>query len=430
MDRSLGIVGFVTLMAAMAVSAVGTVTVFAAEGSSAAGISGAADPLAEVAAPEINDPINEAEMQDLRTIAEQSGMSLEAAIDRYAWNDNFALAVEEVRERYPGAFAGAEIVDADHAWIAFADQAPTEARNVFDGFANNGTDVTVDIRTDVGFTEADLAAAIEDVHFAIYRMPEVRDAATSYDSEARTITTSVVLKDTAQERDFNDVRAVAAKSLRNAAGPGVLDDFATSVVRSNSSVAGGNDSSSYHMGGEDITGCTSGFGTRADSHTSGTRGISTAGHCSNSQTDDGSSLTYRSGHEGTHGDFQWHTGPKTENDNFYSGSSSSTEVNSRDVSGIGFPAVGQSLCKNGITNKKDCQEVRKLDVCSGGECHLIQMSERLAAGGDSGGPVYWGNTAYGLHKGWMYDPFWPFDRDLFSRASRIDNGIGVYIATN
>jgi hypothetical protein len=67
-------------MAAMAVSAVGTATVFASEGSPAAGTSGAADLLAEVAAPEINDPINEAEMQDLQTIAEQSGMSLEAAL--------------------------------------------------------------------------------------------------------------------------------------------------------------------------------------------------------------------------------------------------------------------------------------------------------------------------------------------------------------
>jgi hypothetical protein len=58
------------------------------------------------------------------------------------------------------------------------------------------------------------------------------------------------------------------------------------------------------------------------------------------------------------------------------------------------------------------------------------MGARLAAGGDSGGPVFWGNVAYGLHEGWQNDPFAPFDRDLFSRASRIDNGISVFIATN
>jgi hypothetical protein len=184
------------------------------------------------------------------------------------------------------------------------------------------------------------------------------------------------------------------------------------------------------LGGGQVSGCTSGFGTRADSHTSGTRGISTAGHCGNSQTDDGSSLTYKGGHVGTHGDFQWHTGPDPENDNFYSGSTSSTEVHSRDVSGIGFPVVGQSLCRNGVTTKKKCQQVRKLDVCSSGVCHLIQMGEHTSDNGDSGGPVFWGNVAYGLHRGWMYDPSWPFDREVFSRASRIDNGISVFIATN
>ena len=63
-------------------------------------------------------------------------------------------------------------------------------------------------------------------------------------------------------------------------------------------------------------------------------------------------------------------------------------------------------------------------------CNLVQMGARLSADGDSGGPVYWGSTAYGLHQGWMWDPVWPFTRDVFSRADRIDDALGyVYIAT-
>lgn len=64
---------------------------------------------------------------------------------------------------------------------------------------------------------------------------------------------------------------------------------------------------------------------------------------------------------------------------------------------------------------------------SGGACNLAQMGARRAAPGDSGGPVFWGNAAYGLHKGWMYDPSWPFDRDLFSRAERLPDELGVAI---
>lgn len=420
----------IVLVASIASAAAGTAVLSVPDWAAAADSQGGAEFSAEVAPLSVGDPISDAELQDLETIADQSDMSLQEAIDRYAWNDNFAVAVADIRDRYPDAFAGAEIVDADHAWIAFADHAPAEAIDIAGAFSKQHGDVAVDVRTNLGVTEAELTKATVEIHLAIYNMADVRDAATFYDLESGTITTTVVLDDDASASALDEARSVAATSLSNIVRNGVPGNLKADVIRSNSEVVGGNDSASYHMGGEDITGCTSGFGTRADSHTSGTRGISTAGHCDNPQTDDGSSLTYRRGHEGTHGDFQWHTGPKTENDNFYSGSSSATEVNSRDVSGIGFPATGQSLCKNGITNKKDCQEVRKLDVCHSGECHLIQMGARLAAGGDSGGPVFWGNTAYGLHKGWMYDPAWPFDRDLFSRASRIDNAIGVYIATN
>jgi hypothetical protein len=290
--------------------------------------------------------------------------------------------------------------------------------------------VMLDIRTGLGYTEADLTEAVEGVHYAVYSRPEVSDAVTSYDIVTRKITTTVLLATPASEPALNDLRAVAATTLADLAGARLLAGFSTAVAQSSNGILSGLDSSAYHMGGEDISGCTSGFGTRADGTRSGTRGISTAGHCDNSQSDDGSRLTYKGGHVGKYGDFQWHTGPDAENDNFYSGSASSTEVHSRDVSRIGNPTVGQSLCKNGITNKKDCQQVRKLDVCASGTCQLIQMGKRLAAPGDSGGPVFWGNVAYGLHQGWMHDPSWPFDRDLFSRASRIDNAIGVFIAIN
>lgn len=76
--------------------------------------------LPDAAQPQIDDPISEAELEDLTTIADQKGMSLQAAIDRYAWNDNFALAMATVRQSSPEAFTGAEIVDGGTAWVAFA----------------------------------------------------------------------------------------------------------------------------------------------------------------------------------------------------------------------------------------------------------------------------------------------------------------------
>lgn len=381
----------------------------------------------EVAAPQIEDQISSAEMQDLRLVAEQNGISLDEAIARYAWNDNFSLAVDSIRKAHPESFTDAEIVDARHAWISFKGSAP-DVSAVLAPFATIAPTVEVEVHADEGYSERDLQKSIESVHYAIYRSPGVREAATSFDTATRTIVTTVVLTEPWQASMVAELNETAQDALASASTGDIGIAAAVTVARS--ATLGGDGSASYHYGGEVLSQCTSGFGTRASSSTSGTRGISTAGHCNNSLSDDGYALTYRGGHQGTHGDFQWHTGSRTHSDDFYAGTATVTETTRRDVSAIGAPTVGQALCKNGATNHASCQQVRLLNDCRGSMCNLVQMGARLAAGGDSGGPIYWGNTAYGLHSGWRYDPFAPFDRDQFARADRIDNALGIYIATN
>ena len=111
---------------------------------------GAGDDVAEmpdVAPPEIGDAPNQAELEDLQFIADQEGISLETAIERYGWHDNFSLAVEQIREASPAAFSGAEIVDDSNAWIAFDGKAPQEALDILNTFRSSHSWVSVQIRT-------------------------------------------------------------------------------------------------------------------------------------------------------------------------------------------------------------------------------------------------------------------------------------------
>ena len=140
-------------------------------------------------------------------------------------------------------------------------------------------------------------------------------------------------------------------------------------------------------------------------------------------------MDFEDEYEGTHGDFQWHTGPKTFSDDFYSGSDTETEVNERDVSAIGNPLVESAQCRNGWKSFKDCQYVRKVNVCMGSSCNLVEMEAHESESGDSGAPVFWLNTAYGIHAGWIYDP-WPFKREVYSRADRIDDALDIDVATD
>jgi hypothetical protein len=212
----------------------------------------------EVAPPKVDDPISDAELRDLQAVASQFGISLQAAIDRYAWNDNFALAVASIREAFPEAFAGAEIADADNAWIAFKGPAPEAARDMIDTFTSSHSGVSVEVRTDMGFTEMEFARGIEAAHFAVLERSEVRDASTSNDFTTGTITTTVVLEDTASDSVLDELRAVAEQSLIDATRENILDSITILVVRSTRPVIGGVESNTEHLGGEELSTCTLG----------------------------------------------------------------------------------------------------------------------------------------------------------------------------
>jgi hypothetical protein len=124
------------------------VAVSVANSSSSTSLPGHEDQLApDVAPPQINDPPNEAELQDLQRVADQFGISLQEAIDRYAWNDNFSLLVAKIRSEFPGAYADSAIGDAGGAWIAFVGSAPDAALDMIDIFESSHSGVTIEVRT-------------------------------------------------------------------------------------------------------------------------------------------------------------------------------------------------------------------------------------------------------------------------------------------
>ncbi len=382
--------------------------------------------LPDMAAPAIGDAPNAAELEDLQFVADQKGISLQTAIARYGWHDNFSLAVSQIREAVPDAFTGAEIVDGSNAWVAFKADAPQAALDIINTFNSGLSGVSVQSHTDKGFTEVELRKAIEAAHYAVYESSDVRDAVTTFDFATGQIESVVILENTAPDTAIESLKATVRTSITSATRPDIFNSITATVVRSEQHVLSVLESNTEHLGGEALSICTSGFGTINSSQE---RGISTAGHCPNVLTDDGSSLTYQEGYEGNLGDFQWHTGPDTYTDDFYAGSSTSAEANRRDVATLGSPTVGQLLCRNGKMTYKNCQNVRKVNVCNGNVvCNLVQMEAHLSTGGDSGGPVYLSNIAFGLHQGFMYDPG-QVEREVFSRADKFDDALDASIAT-
>ena len=210
-------------------------------------------PLPEAAPPEIDDPPSAAELEDLQFIASREGISLQEAIDRYAWHDNFSKMASTIREVTPQDFAGAEIVGPRHARIAFAGQPPKAALDILDIFTSSHSGVSVEVRTGLGYSEVELEKAIPAVHYTVLRSPGVRNASTSFDSSTAQIKTVVVLELTASASVLDNLQAIATQRLIDETRPDILNTISVSVVRSKFGVLGGVDSIAENLSGRVLT---------------------------------------------------------------------------------------------------------------------------------------------------------------------------------
>ena len=365
----------------------------------------------------------DAELEDLQFVADAKGITLDEAIARHAWRDDFSAAVVGIRDDDPSSIAGVAITSGSTANIKFSGPISADAQRVIDGFEAENEHVTISTQTNLGYTERESGGAVVGAYFAVMAENGVEDGTAYFEGETNEIVIAVKMATPPSDAEKAELERAAERGAKESTRPDITDTFtiSLSVVQRD---LGGLDSGAEHMGGEELGSCTSGFNVKVN----GVRGITTAAHCPDNLSDDGDSLTFQDKHHGLYGDVQWHTGPDTMGRNFYAGSISVLETNQRYVTGVGMATIGTTLCRNGKMSYRDCQDVRMVDVCAVFVCNLVSMDHYFAADGDSGSPVYWGNTAYGIHRGKTWNFGW---REIFSQAIYFDDAIsGMSIATD
>jgi hypothetical protein len=174
-------------------------------------------------------------------------------------------------------------------------------------------------------------------------------------------------------------------------------------------------------GGLNVTGCTSGFTVR---NSAGTRGISTAGHCGNSQSLGGYALTLRGESYSGSYDIQWHNASGHTYPNTIKVSSSTRAITG--TRSRTSQTVGSQVCKQGMTTGYTCGTINTISYCASGACTWVRVAgngTNLSEGGDSGGPWFSGNTAYGSHT-------YGIGNDSAYMPVNYFSGISVTIATS
>ncbi len=158
--------------------------------------------------------------------------------------------------------------------------------------------------------------------------------------------------------------------------------------------------------------------------------MTTAGHCSNTQRYNGTSLTFQS--ENTTGayDIQWHT---TSNDTVKNKIKWSSAGSTRDITATKSrtnQVVGGYVCKYGQTSNYTCGYISDKNFSHKGSATYIRVDNTagytdLSQAGDSGGPWFLTGDAYGTHVGEPgEDP-----NDAIYMAINYVSGVGVSVMT-
>lgn len=347
---------------------------------------------------------------------------MEEAIARYGWQESFAGVVKQLRDSFSDQYAGSAITNGGRsAWIAFKGEVPQTAVDLVATLP-----VTVRLIGGKGFSEAEIKQTLEQAYHAIHGDGDVADAVGWYDTE-----TGVITIETKPRQTPGD--AVMRERLRARLQPPQPANHAINIKVSIVDKLDGGVEANMLGGGYLKVGtspwCTAGFTVwwSGDMY----RGIATADHCADywslryyNHNTDTYTLVDRLGRgDKNYGDVAYYSrGTYSPTNQFYYDYGST-----RSVTGVGLPTVGQQLCKFGRTTGYGCEEVYQCNVCSSGYCGLTAMKSHITDGGDSGGPWFWGNTAYGIHHG--YKSIWFIDRSLFTPANNLPDALGVNVLT-
>lgn len=342
------------------------------------------------------DDLTAVELEDLQGLADAQGVTLEEAIDRHGYWRKFKSIANELRVGHPQEFSGASRAqDGSSVWFGFKGAVPQEAVKLA------GTlPVEVTLEGNRGYSEQDLISEQQRTHQAAMMRPEVSDAATGYSVVTGKVHVTAQLREGFTAKSAETAAAITSKLSRENSPIEVEVVTTTRKIQYEAQ-------DNWIRGGGSLDTCTAGFNLKYA--TTDTKRLGTAGHCVRNQSSrsyfnqaaDGGSTTV-SGvwwEQGNYGDIGYYDhGTMDPTRTFYYGSGEKRYADYRDP----YPAVGDPVCRYGITTGRHCGAVIESNICAGSVCGLTlsdMESGTHCRGGDSGGPWFNGGTAYAIHGG-------------------------------
>ena len=178
--------------------------------------------------PSISSP---AELNDLQFIANQDGITLDEAIARYAWGDDFSAMVTAIEDDDPDSVVDAAITGGSSARIKFSGSISGDARKAIDKFKSENPHVAISLQTgkDPGFTRREADEAVVGAHFAVMAEDGVQDSVTYYDSDTIEIVVIVQMETPPSGEKLSSLEKAAERGAAEATRPDITDSLAISL---------------------------------------------------------------------------------------------------------------------------------------------------------------------------------------------------------
>ena len=238
-----------------------------------------------VAATDYSNVSGPAELNDLQSLANQYGITLDEAIEMYAWRDDFSRMVTAIKEDNPDSIAEAASTSGSTALIRFSGSISADTQRTIDDFEAKNPNLTITKQTNVGYTEREYVEAVVGAYYAVMEKNGVEDGTAHFEGETNEIVIFAKMETPPSDAEKAELERAAEQGAKEATRQNITDTFtiSLSVVQRD---LGGLDRGSEHMGGEELSICTSGFNVKVN----GVRGIVTAAHCPDNLSDDGDAL--------------------------------------------------------------------------------------------------------------------------------------------
>ena len=191
--------------------------------------------------PSISGP---AELNDLQFMANTEGITLDEAIARYAWQDDFSVVLRAIRDDDPDSVVHAAITGGSSAHIKVSGSISGNAQDAIDKFNSDYPHVELSLQTgkDPGFTGREADEAVVGAHFAVMAEDGVQDSVTYYDNDTNEIVVTIQMANPPSDEKLSSLEKAAERGAAEATRPDITDSLTISLSAVQHDLTGTDDS--------------------------------------------------------------------------------------------------------------------------------------------------------------------------------------------